>query len=287
MDGLLLVNKPLGMTSRDVVNSVSQILKTKKIGHTGTLDPMATGVLVLCVGKATKLVEYITSDDKTYLAGVVLGFETDTLDITGQVVKHKNINDFNVDDIKHNVSTFKTSYYQEVPKYSAIKINGKKLYEYARSNTAIDLPNRLVHIYDIEVDEAIIREDGIHFNLMCHVSKGTYIRSLIRDIGVKLNTYATMTSLVRVKQGLHRLDDCYTLDDIKEGHYHLIPFDDIYFKNRFNLNDSMYNLVKHGCKINLKIEKQIIFMYYQDHLVAIYEPDDTEPEVAKAVKVFV
>ena len=150
MDGIIVVNKEKGFTSRDMVNKVGKILGTKKIGHTGTLDPMATGVLVMCIGKCTSLVDMITSDYKEYVAGVRLGVLTDTLDTTGNVIDSNEVH-YSRDEIVSALSSMTCEYYQEVPKYSAVKINGKKLYEYAREGIEIELPRRLVNIKSIEL----------------------------------------------------------------------------------------------------------------------------------------
>ena len=183
MNGILIVNKPLGYTSRDIVNIVSKVLGTKKVGHTGTLDPMASGVLVLCIGNALKLCEMLTNHDKDYIAGVTLGIETDTLDMEGNVLSTKVV-DIEKDKIVDVVSSFKGSYMQEVPKYSAVKVNGKKLYEYARANIDVKLPSKMVNISNIEIIDDINYVDGkVNFKIETTVSKGTYIRSLVRDIG--------------------------------------------------------------------------------------------------------
>ena len=150
MDGIIVVNKPKGITSRDVVNNVCKLLNTKKIGHTGTLDPIATGVLVLCVGKATKLVEILTSNDKEYVATVKLGILTDTLDTAGTIIKKKHVN-LDKNELEKVLNSFVGTYNQEVPIYSAIKINGKKLYEYAREKKEVILPKRMVEIKKIEL----------------------------------------------------------------------------------------------------------------------------------------
>ena len=153
MNGVLIVDKPKGVTSRDVVNRVVKIFNTKKVGHTGTLDPIATGVLVVCVGSATKLVDEFTCSDKEYIATVELGTLTDTLDSEGKVLKEEKVK-ISKNDVINALNSFKGSYLQEVPKYSAIKINGKKLYEYARNNEEIELPKREVKISNIElIDE--------------------------------------------------------------------------------------------------------------------------------------
>ena len=147
---ILVINKEKGYTSRDIVNIVSKELGTKKIGHTGTLDPMATGVLVLCIGNALKVCELLTNHDKEYLAGITLGIETDTLDMDGNILKNESIS-LNKDTIIDTVKSFKKGYFQEVPKFSAVKVNGKKLYEYARENIDVVLPKKEVTIYDIDI----------------------------------------------------------------------------------------------------------------------------------------
>ena len=197
MNGIIIVNKEKDYTSRDIVNIISKVLGTKKVGHTGTLDPLATGVLVVTIGKCTKLTDYLTSSYKEYIAEFELGYLTDTLDNTGNILK-KSEHKVSKEEIIKVTNSFKKKYNQQVPLYSAVKINGKKLYEYARNNIDIALPSRIVDIKEIEVLN--IEEQKI--TIKCLVSKGTYIRSLIRDIGNELNTYATMTSLIRTKQGI-------------------------------------------------------------------------------------
>lgn len=174
IDGIIVVNKNAGMTSRDVVNVLCKIFNTKKIGHTGTLDPIATGVLVIAIGKYTKLVDKITSLDKEYIAKVKLGIKTDTLDITGNILEKRKCNVYK-EALINTLNSFVGSYNQVVPKYSAIKINGKKLYEYARRNIEINLPSRKVEIKNIE----LLEFNNDSFTFKTKVSKGTYIRSLI------------------------------------------------------------------------------------------------------------
>jgi tRNA pseudouridine55 synthase len=206
MHGVLVINKESGPTSRDVVNEVSRILNTKKIGHTGTLDPIASGLLVLCIGKATKLVNFITSSDKEYIASFKIGVKTDTGDITGKVIEEVK-GSLRSKDVKNVLLKFPKVYNQEVPIYSAVKIKGKKLYEYARANEEVKLPSREVEIKELE----LISFKGKTITFRALVSKGTYIRSLINDICKKLNTVGTMTSLVRTKQGNFSIDNSFTV----------------------------------------------------------------------------
>ena len=205
MSGILVVYKEAGMTSRDVVNKVGRLLHTKKIGHTGTLDPMATGVLVLCVGSSTKIVELLTATEKEYIAEITLGIETDTLDSTGTILKKENIL-VSKDQIETILKSMVGEYSQEVPLYSAIRVNGKKLYEYARNKEEVKLPSRMVTIYSLE----LLQYSENTFTIKTKVSKGTYIRSLVRDIAKKLNTAGIMSRLERTKQGLFELKDCVT-----------------------------------------------------------------------------
>ena len=214
MNGIVLVNKPANLTSRDVVNLVSKKLNIKKIGHTGTLDPLATGVLVLTVNQATKISELITSYDKEYIAEVVLGIETDTLDITGNILKETKTR-FTKKEIEIVLNKMIGFYDQEVPIYSAVKINGKRLYEYARSNEEVLLPKRLVNIKSLElVSDIDYIDNKTVFKIKCLVSKGTYIRSLIKDLASNLNTIGTMKNLTRTKQGNFKIEDSVLLSEV-------------------------------------------------------------------------
>lgn len=270
-NGLLVVNKPKGMTSRDVVNKVCRKFNTKSVGHIGTLDPLAEGVLVCLIGKYTKLANILTNHDKEYIASFKLGILTDTLDITGNVLKEGK-KDFSKDEIINALNHFKGTYNQEVPIYSAAKVNGKKLYEYARNNIDVKLPSKMVNIYDIELID--IKDDII--TIKCKVSKGTYIRSLIRDIGTFLDTYATMTSLVRTTLGNFNINDAYTLEDIENNNYKLLKltdFLDVVTKKIDSEED--YKHIKNGNVMNINTNNYILFTY-EDENIALYEPFDNK-----------
>jgi len=281
MNGILLINKPIDFTSRDVVNKVSKILNIKKIGHTGTLDPIATGLLVLTIGNATKVSELITGYNKEYIATFKLGIETDTLDITGNITNTLD-KEISKEELITTINKFKGNIIQEVPKYSAVKIDGKKLYEYARANIDIELPKREVTIFELELLDC-----SNEIKIRCLVSKGTYVRSLIRDIGRDLNTYATMTSLIRTKQGNFNIEDSYTIDDIENNKYKVISLTD-YFKDykRIDIDETLYQVIKNGNKIEntIKLKNEYLCIYYNNELIAIYKEDINDNTKLKPYK---
>ena len=283
MDGILVVNKPYGVTSRDVVNDVCKIFNTKKVGHTGTLDPIAQGVLVVCMGKATKLVEVLTCDDKEYVATVKLGILTDTLDTEGKVIKEESSN-INKEKLIKVLNSFVKEYEQEVPIYSAVKVNGKKLYEYARNGELIDLPKRMVSIKNIELLE--FNSDEYKFKVT--VSKGTYIRSLIKDINDKLGLIGVMSSLVRTRQGKFDISKAYTLEEIKNNKYKILSISDVLKnENCVIINDNLFNIVKNGGLINNKYHSNYVTFIYKNEVVAIYKKYDKDNNKMKPFKMFI
>lgn len=270
MDGILLINKEPNMTSRDVVNKVCHLLNTKKVGHTGTLDPMATGVLVLAINKGLKIVNEITALDKEYEAEITLGIDTDTLDITGKTISTKEVNVTN-EDIDKVLKTFIGDYDMEVPKYSAIKVNGKKLYEYARNNEDVKVPIHKVKVYEL-VRTSDIKDNK--FTIKCKVSKGTYIRSLVRDISKELSTVGVMSKLNRTKQGNFELKDCYTLKDIEQNNYKLLNIKDVLDLPIIEVPDSIYKKVINGNKIDANFNYDKFIFQKDNKLIAIYEKDN-------------
>lgn len=270
MDKLLVVNKEKNLTSRDVVNNLTKIFNTKKIGHTGTLDPIATGVLVCLFGKYTKLVDLLTSLDKEYIAEIKLGIKTDTGDITGSIIENKSFN-ITKDNIIKVFEKFPSKYKQIVPKYSAVKINGKKLYEYARNNIEIELPKREVSIFSLELID--YEKDIIKFKT--HVSKGTYIRSLIEDICEKLGTIGTMNNLIRTKQGGFDIEDSFILDDIKNGNFKFQNIHEFLKYPSIEINDELIKIIKNGGRIKniYNVQDKVIFTY-QGEDIAIYETNN-------------
>ena len=283
MNGILVVNKDLGYTSRDVVNIVSKKLNTKKVGHTGTLDPMASGVLVLCVGKALKLCEMLTNHDKEYIAGITLGIETDTYDMEGQVISTKSV-DITEDKIREVVNSFKGSYLQEVPKFSAVKVNGKKLYEYARNKIDVKLPSKMVNIYDIQIIDDILYKDGkVYFKIKTTVSKGTYIRSLVRDIGNKLGVPSVMNSLVRNRLGDFNIDEAYSIEDIKSGNFELIEIiDALPNMQKIMVDDDLAFKIRNGVIIDSFFDGNMaLVLDNNSNLIAIYENINGKSRVYK------
>ncbi len=215
MDGILIINKEKGFTSNDVVQVLRGILRMKKIGHTGTLDPSATGVLPVCLGKGTKLVSLLTDKEKEYRARARLGVSTDTEDMTGTVLEEKDIPEGKEPDItavRNALLSFAGGYDQIPPMYSAKKVNGKKLYELAREGQIIERKPCHVEIFDIELIS--YEFPWVEFSVRC--GKGTYVRSLIRDFGNKLGTLSAMEELVRTRVSNFTLDDALTLHEVEE-----------------------------------------------------------------------
>ena len=275
--GVIVVNKEKDMTSFDVVNEISHLFGIKKVGHTGTLDPMAEGILIICIGKATKIVELLTAKDKEYIAGVKLGIKTDSYDITGNILDTKEVKD--IDNLEEVILSYKKTYLQEVPIYSAVKVDGKKLYEYARNNKEVELPKKEVTIKKIE----LLEKDKDTFIIKTLVSKGTYIRSLINDIGNSLNTYATMTSLNRTKQGKVTINDSYKLNDIKSNNYKYYKIEEVLEYPIIKVDEDLEFKIKNGVKIKntFEIENKVLFVNKNNKLLGIYEKNNEELKVWK------
>lgn len=268
MNGVLFINKEPGITSRDVVNKICKIYHTKKVGHTGTLDPLATGVLVICLGSYTKLVSKITAYEKEYVATMKLGILTDTGDITGKIIEKVN-KEISKEKIIECFKKFPREYLQTVPKYSAVKVNGKKMYEYARENIEVSLPKRQVQIKELEILD--ISKDEITFRVL--VSKGTYIRSLIEDLASEMDTVAAMTSLKRTKQGNISLDECVNVNDLNET-YPLKTIENLFLYPKVELDEINFERVKNGNKLSLEAKDDFIFVTYKEQIVGIYAKND-------------
>lgn len=283
MNGVLLVNKQIDYTSRDVVNKLTKILNTKRIGHTGTLDPIATGVLVICIGKSTKLCDLLTSKYKEYVATIKLGIKTDTLDTMGKIIEEKEIKKYTKEEITEVLNSFLGKSIQETPIYSAVKVNGKKLYEYAREGISIELPKREIDIKSIELLD--YKNDKIVFKTT--VSKGTYIRALINDICKKLNTIGTMSSLVRTKQGEFKIEDCYSLESIESNNYKILSNEEVLSNlETIDIGDDLLKPVNNGAVINKIFTKDIACLRYDNKIIAIYKTYEKDNTKAKPYIMF-
>ena len=274
---ILYINKPKDITSFDVVNTISKLFGIKRVGHTGTLDPMATGVMLIAIGKATKIVELLTTKDKEYIASFELGYKTDTYDNTGKIIDKKDIpNNINIEE---TLNSFKKKYLQEVPIYSAIKVNGKKLYEYARNNINIELPKKEVTIKEIE----LLEQNNNTYKIKTLVSKGTYIRSLINDIGLSLNTYATMTDLKRTKQGIINIEETNTIEDIKNNNFKIHKIEEVLDYKIIEVDEELEKKISNGMTIDniWNIDDKVIFKNKNKLLLGIYEKYENKLKVWK------
>ena len=253
MEGIILVNKPKGISSFDVIRKLKKILKTKKIGHTGTLDPLATGLMLICVGKATKLASDLEAKNKVYLADFEIGYATDTYDIEGKRIA-ENLIDISKDNLELSLKKFIGDIKQVPPMYSAIKIDGNKLYHLARKGIEIERPERDVTIEYIKLLDFKDNKAKIETK----VSKGCYIRSLIYDIGLDLGTYATMTELQRVNVGEYSLINSYTLEQMEEMAQNndfsfLNSVEDVFSYEKYNLEtEKELTLFKNGNTVKIK-----------------------------------
>lgn len=253
MKGILLINKAKEMTSHDVVAILRRKLNIKRIGHTGTLDPMVTGVLPICIGNATRVSEYIMHQGKTYICKMKFGQATTTYDAYGEVTDSSDKVDFTKEEILNGLKHFTGEIEQTPPIYSAIKIKGKKLYDYARSGQSLDIPKRKVNIYSLD----LLDIDGPEISFRVSCSKGTYVRSLVHELGLYLGTFAYMTDLVRTKVGRFELDACidinniddYSLEDIEKS---LISIENsLYNLGRIEISDPVALRLINGQKLNL------------------------------------
>ncbi len=267
MDQIILINKEKGYTSRDVVNLVSNQLNIKKVGHFGTLDPLATGLLIVGTGNYTKLGNFFDDDTKEYVAEVLVGTSTDTYDIEGSIIEKTNHFDISKDSIIKVLDSFKGTYMQEVPIYSATKVNGKKLYEYARSGLEVELPSKEVTIFDISLIDIFERDKNTYFSFKCLVSKGTYIRSLINDISKKLSIPLCMSSLIRTKQGKFLLEDANSLEDIKSNNYKYLNIRDVLDIDIKEIPSKLEKKILNGNTIPKISDKMILFTKNNEDIV--------------------
>ena len=269
MDGILVINKPKGYTSQDVVSRVKKILNISKAGHTGTLDPNATGVLPVLLGKATKLSKYLIEHGKSYEATIKFGEKRDTGDIEGDVIEKQefNISNFSKTEIEEILASFIGKQKQLPPMYSAIKVDGKKLYEYAREGKKIEREERDIEIYSINLKEILEEENEIVFTVSC--SKGTYIRVLCEDIAKKLNTVGFMNDLTRINVDKFELVNSITLNElekIKDSKEILnkviISIEKCFSHNeKVVLEEKELNLFLNGARIHRQLDNNVYRVY--------------------------
>ena len=272
MEGIIVVNKPKGITSFDVIRKLKKILKTKKIGHTGTLDPLATGVMLMCVGKVTKLASDLEAKDKVYIADFDIGYATDTYDIEGKKIA-ENIIEVSKENLEQSIKKFIGNIKQVPPMYSAIKIDGNKLYHLARKGIEVERPERDVTIEYINLLDFKDNKAKIETK----VSKGCYIRSLIFDIGQDLGTYATMTALQRKQVGDYSLEDSYSLEQIEEmvlnnDFKFLKTIEEIFSYDKYSLQtEKELTLYKNGNTVKIKenLENKKYRIYFQDEFIGL------------------
>ncbi len=293
VDGILSLWKPRGMTSHDCVMRCRKLFKTKKVGHTGTLDPEVDGVLPICIGNATKIVPFLTDTKKTYIAEVKLGIATDTEDAQGTVLEEMEVSESpSTESVRNVLLSFQGSITQVPPMYSAVKVNGKKLYEYARENKTVERPKRKITIFDIELLDK--KHDSFKIKVIC--SKGTYIRTLCVDIGKKLGYPAHMSDLTRIKTGsfseknsvdfaiieeaVMKNEESNLLFPIVKGLDHL---DTLY------VDETLENKVKNGQKLPIPevLPKTNPFMViHKNKLLAIYQIHPENKNQIKPIRVF-
>ena len=272
MEGIIIVNKPKGITSFDVIRKLKKILKTKKIGHTGTLDPLATGVMLMCVGKATKLASDLEAKDKVYIADFDIGYATDTYDIEGKKIA-ENIIEISKENLEQSIKKFIGNIKQVPPMYSAIKIDGNKLYNLARKGIEVERPERDVTIEYINLLDFKDNKAKIETK----VSKGCYIRSLIFDIGQDLGTYATMTALQRKQVGDYSLENSYSLEQIEEmvlnnDFKFLKTVEEIFSYDKYSLQtEKELTLYKNGNTVKIKenLENKKYRIYFLDEFIGL------------------
>lgn len=291
MNGILCMNKPKGFTSFDVIAKLRGIIRIKRLGHAGTLDPMAEGVLPVFVGKATKACDILPYNEKSYTAGFRLGIETDTQDTTGNIVKSYD-KKVSADDIKSVLPHFTGNIMQTPPMYSAVSVNGQRLYKLARKGITIDVPKREASVSELEITEFDENSQTGILNIKC--GKGTYVRTIIHDIGQELSCGAAMTSLVRTSSNGFTLDNCTDFENVQKMYEEnrleelIIPVDSIFSElPRINLDEKQTFLYKNGVRLSCEgYEQKRYTVYGNDGLFIGTAVTDTENGILKSEKNF-
>ncbi|MFB7139512.1 tRNA pseudouridine(55) synthase TruB [Gottfriedia sp. NPDC056225] len=300
MNGVIALNKPAGLTSHDCVFKIRKILKTKKVGHTGTLDPEVTGVLPICIGEATKLIPYLTDDRKKYIGEITLGFSTTTEDAHGEIVEQKNVDRvITREEILTVLNQLTGDIQQTPPMYSAVKVNGKKLYEYARAGIEVERPTRTITIFEMMLldDREVFEGETISFKFEVFCSKGTYIRTLAVQMGELLGYPAHMSYLTRTKAGAFTIDDCVTLEELEEA-TEAATLDRVMLTMEQALNEyprlnvtaeeevRVFNGGFFPNTMNCKEEEYIAVYNENNKIIAMYTPNPKNNQVIKPTRVF-
>lgn len=302
MDGILPLWKERGMTSHDCVFKLRKILKTKKIGHGGTLDPDVDGVLPICIGKGTKVIEFLSDSGKVYEGEITLGFETTTEDASGEIVQAVRVEEpFSNEQIDQVMATFLGEIIQIPPMYSAVKVNGKRLYEYARAGETVERPRRKATINCFErLGESVWDEkkglQSWRFRVEC--GKGTYVRTLAVDVGKKLGVPAHMSDLTRLASGGFSKEQALTLEQISKLmgediiEEYLLPIEEaLQGFQRVEITNQLWGKVKNGMRLPYetfglqKMPTSLLAIYYQGQVVSLYEENPKEPGILKPRKV--
>lgn len=269
MENVLFVNKPKGVSSFDICFKLRKVLGTKKIGHTGTLDPNATGVMIILYNNATKANQFLVSDKKEYRTRVIYGIETDTLDLDGNIVKQNAYVCPSIIILNEVLNSFLGKSKQEVPITSAVSVNGKRLYQYQLEGKEVELPIRDIEVFSIHLDKTF--EDGFEFT--CEVSSGTYIRALVRDIMKKLGMIGTVKDLCRTKIDDINIEDCDNLEDILNGHFKKHDLYEVISKRYPVIDVKNYDDVKNGKRLNIITKYDKVAITSNFELLAIYSRD--------------
>ncbi|MBS4207579.1 tRNA pseudouridine(55) synthase TruB [Bacillus sp. FJAT-50079] len=294
MDGIIPLWKPKGLTSHDCVFKIRKIVKMKKVGHTGTLDPDVEGVLPICLGRATKIAEYITDAGKVYEGEVTLGYSTTTEDASGEKVAEKHVEkEISLQEVKQALDALTGEITQIPPMYSAVKVKGKKLYEYARAGIEVERPARQVHIYELTLlDTAITNENGLaSFRFRVHCSKGTYIRTLAVMLGEILGYPAHMSKLVRTASATFTADDCVTFTELENTdtiETFVYPLEKgIFHLPQFQLDEILAKKVQNGMVLDIPMDwpSGHVAMKHQGEVIAIYQTHPEKHGMIKPVKV--
>ena len=284
MDGILFLNKPVGYTSRKVCNEISRIYSEKKVGHVGTLDPFASGLLIVAMGKCTKAVTFFDEAIKEYEADIVLGKESDTLDNTGNFINEIAVPELTKEQINKVLVSFLGDQKQIPPMTSAIHVNGKRLYEYAHEGKEVDRPTRDIHIYELKL---LSFKDNV-VTIYCKVSKGTYIRSLGSDIANKLGTVGYLNRLVRVGVNPFKLEEASSYEEVKEKAARMYSTSDILsrFMNAVSFDDKTVEDIKNGKITYLDIESKenrILVLDSKGNAIAVYTKENEKLKFARGL----